>query len=72
MAKAQTIKVRCNGAGEHVNDIDIEKIVKPVVVTRSATPSKPREIPERSVFKCKFCQEGRIVITREMVEEASK
>jgi hypothetical protein len=68
MAKNQTIKVRCNGAGGHINDIDLEKIVKPVVVTRSAK----REIPERSVLKCKFCQEGRIVITREMVEEASK
>ncbi len=72
MAKTQTIKVRCNGAGGHVNDIELEKIVKPVVVTRSATPAKPREIPERSVFKCKFCQEGKIVITREMVEEAAK
>jgi hypothetical protein len=72
MAKVQTIKVRCNGAGGHVNEIDLEKIVKPVVVTRSAASSKPHETPQRSVFKCKFCQEGKIVITREMVEEALK
>ncbi len=69
---ATTIKIRCNGAGGHVNEIDLDEITKPVVVMRSASPAKPRKIPERSVFKCKFCQEGRVVITREMVEEASK
>jgi hypothetical protein len=68
---AKTIKIRCNGAGEHVNEIDLDKILKSDVVMRSASPAKPREIPERLVRKCKFCQEGRIVITREMVEEAS-
>ncbi|MDZ7292855.1 MAG: hypothetical protein ONB44_07175 [candidate division KSB1 bacterium] len=66
----KTIKVRCNGAGEHINEIDIDKILRPVIVIRGTTPTKPREIPERTVFKCKFCTAGRVVVTKEMVEEA--
>ncbi len=68
----KTIKVRCNGAGEHVNEIDLDTITKPVIVTRSSTPAKPREIPARTVLKCKFCEAGKVVITREMAEDATK
>jgi len=68
---AKTIKVSCNGGGHHVNDVDLEKILKPVIVTRSA-PAKPPEIPQRSVLDCQFCREGKVVVTREMVEDATQ
>ncbi|MDZ7363740.1 MAG: hypothetical protein ONB46_23940 [candidate division KSB1 bacterium] len=68
---AKTIKVSCNGAGHHVNEVDLDKILKPLIVTRSTT-AKPREIPERSVLPCQFCREGKVVVTREMVEDAQK
>ncbi len=68
---AKTIKVSCNGAGHHINEVDLDKILKPVIVTRSAPP-KPKEIPERSVLPCQFCREGKVVVTREMVEDANQ
>jgi len=69
---AKTIKITCTGADQHLNEIELAKILQPVVVTRSATPAKPQKIPARSVFYCKFCKEGKIVVTREMVEETLK
>jgi hypothetical protein len=68
---AKTIKVSCNGASHHVNEVDLDKLLKPVIVTRSA-PAKPREIPQRFVLHCQFCREGKIVVTREMVEDAER
>jgi hypothetical protein len=69
---AKTIKVTCNGAEHHINEIELDKILQPVMVTRSAIPAKAKQIPERSVFHCKFCREGKVVVSREMVEEAAK
>jgi len=66
---AKKIKVACNGGGRHINEVDLDKILQPVVVTRSA---KPREIPARSVLHCEFCREGKVVVTRDMVEDATK
>jgi len=68
----QTIKVTCTGAGQHVNAIELKRILQPAVVTRSAKPAKPPAIPPRSVFYCQFCKEGKIVVTREMVEDVMK
>lgn len=67
---AKTIKVTCTADHTHVNEIELEKILKPVIVARSAAPSRPREIPQRSVFKCEYCQTGKVVVTREMVQDA--
>jgi len=69
---AKTIKVTCTGADQHVNEIALTKILQPQIVTRSGKPAKPPVIPPRSVFYCKFCKEGKIVVTREMVEETMK
>jgi hypothetical protein len=69
---SKTIKVACNGSDHHVNEIELEKILKPVIVTRSAAPAQAGKIPERSTFHCRFCKEGKVIITREMVEDASQ
>lgn len=71
MTLPKTIKVACTGAAHHVNEIDLDKLFKPVIVTRSATPPRIREIPARSVLHCQFCGEGKVVITRDMVEDAA-
>lgn len=71
MAMLKTIKVTCTGAAHHVNEIDLDKLLKPVIVTRSATPPKIQEVPARSVLHCQFCPEGKVVITRAMVEDAT-
>jgi hypothetical protein len=65
----QIIKIKCNGPNQHVNDIDLGKVLQPTTVVRSTLlgfrPGPP-EIPERLVLRCRFCTEGRVVITREM------
>lgn len=62
------IKVRCNGAGKHVNEIDYEKSLKPAVVLRGGTPRvADADLPERLVFDCKECAEGKVIVTREMM-----
>jgi len=70
MAMTKTIKVTCSGADQHLNEIELAKIVQPTPVTRGTT--KPKEIPARSVFPCQFCKAGKVVVTREMVEDATK
>lgn len=62
------IKVRCNGASKHVNEVDYEKSLKPTVVLRGG-PARvaDADLPERLVFDCKECTDGKIVVTREMM-----
>lgn len=71
---ATIIKVRCNGPGKHVNDVDIDELIRPTPVLRSiiydplAEAAKPA-LQLRYQLKCRFCTEGRVVVTREMIEE---
>jgi hypothetical protein len=65
---AEQIKVKCNGAQAHVNEINLDDVLKRDVVVRgTATPAL--DLPERLVLKCRHCAEGRVVITREMLEQ---
>jgi len=72
---ATIIKVRCNGPDKHVNEVDIEKLIRPTPLLRciiSYDPSAEVAAPppeDRYVFKCRFCTEGRVVVTREMIEK---
>lgn len=63
---AKIINVRCNGAGKHVNEVDIDKITQPTMVVRGH-PKK--SLRERYVLPCQFCTEGKVIVTREMIEE---
>jgi len=62
------IKVRCNGAGKHVNEVDYEKSLKPTVILRGS-PSRvaDADLPERLNIRCKECAEGEVIVTREMM-----
>lgn len=66
------IKVKCNGSGKHVNEVDVQKILKKDVVLkgRFLGRNKPDQssIPERIVLKCKKCPNGKVIITRKMIE----
>ncbi|MBL8171723.1 MAG: hypothetical protein JNJ50_26430 [Acidobacteria bacterium] len=67
---ARILKVQCNGAGQHVNDVDLDRALEESVVYRGAE-SRLHNLPERGVtLKCQMsgCT-GRIVITRLMLEE---
>ena len=60
------IKVRCNGSGKHVNELDLDKYTKPQIVVRGQPKSN---LPERLVIPCQHCTEGKLIITRKMIEE---
>jgi len=66
---AQSIKVRCNGSGKHVNEFtkkDLEKYTTPTGVVRGESK---KSFPERIVIPCQYCTEGEVIITRKMIEE---
>ena len=63
------IKVKCTGPNEHVNEIDIENVLGTDVVLLGTPIETGRPIPPRIVRKCEVCAEGKVIITREMIEE---
>jgi hypothetical protein len=66
---AKIIKVQCTGRERHINEIDLEDVLGPNVVMYGNPINTGRPIPERIVRKCEQCSEGRVIITREMIEE---
>ena len=63
------IKVKCTGPNEHVNEVDIENVLGTDVVLLGTSIETGRPIPQRIVRKCEVCTEGKVIITREMIEE---
>ena len=63
---AKLINVRCNGLGKHVNEVDIDKITKPTIVVRGQPKQSLRE---RYVLSCQYCTEGKVIVTRKMIEQ---
>jgi kynurenine formamidase len=67
---AKIISVRCTGAGRHENEIDLENILGTDVVLHGTPIDTGRPIPQRIVRRCEICNEGKVVLTREMIEES--
>jgi len=68
---AKIIKVKCAGQDAHVNEIDLDALLRPTVVVRGGgapAPTEP-EIEERYAVPCRRCS-ARVVITREMARKA--
>lgn len=65
---ATIIKVPCTGRGQHVNEIDLDDVLGDDVVLHGAAIDTGRQIPARIVRRCDECDEGRVIITREMIE----
>lgn len=63
---SKILKVRCNGSGKCVNEVDIEKITKPTIVVRGGP--KP-SLQDRYVLPCQSCATGKVIVTRKMIEE---
>jgi hypothetical protein len=63
---AKIIKVRCNGGGKHINEVDIDKITRPTIVVRG---HPKQNLQDRYVLPCQHCTEGKVIITRKMIEE---
>ena len=66
---ARIIKVRCAGVGQHVNEIDLDDVLGGMVILHGSPIDTGRPIPERIVRRCDVCSEGRVIITREMIEK---
>ena len=63
------IKVRCNGPNKHVNEVDLNKALKENVVLRGVQPPTTQSTPERIVLPCQQCTEGKVILSRKMIEE---
>jgi len=62
------IKIECYGVGQHINDVDLDRAMEEAVVYKGAE-ARLQNLPERVTLRCRVCAEGRIVITRSMLEE---
>jgi hypothetical protein len=66
---AKIIKVRCTGLGEHENEIDLEDVIGSDVVIYGGPITTGRDLPARIVRRCAVCEEGKVIVTREMIEQ---
>ena len=66
---AKIVKITCNGGGQHVNDVDLDRALEEYIVYRGAE-SRLQNLPERLPLRCQVsgCT-GRVVITRKMLKE---
>lgn len=69
----QIVKVKCNGPNKHVNEVDLDALLKTTVMVRgpSASDILPDDLPNELVKRCRECISD-VVITREMLREMLK
>ncbi len=67
----KSIKIKCNGPGKHVNDVDLDKHLQPQTILRNTSLHNNHDIPERLVLQCQHCTEGKVIITMEMIKAAT-
>lgn len=60
--------IRCNQPERPVNKVDLDRALEEVIVYKGAE-ARLQNLPERVTLRCRVCAEGRIVITRPMLEE---
>lgn len=65
----QIIKVRCNGPNKHVNEVDLTDALREDSIAKRADYSAS-SVPERIVLRCHECADGRVIVTRAMIEDA--
>ena len=64
---ARTLTIRCNGPEQHENEVNIDALFTPCFVVREDSPGDA--LPRRRVLDCKECSSGKVIITREMIQE---
>jgi len=65
---ANIISVQCTGPGRHVNEINLEDVLGTTTILHGSPIITGQSVPERIVRKCEMCSEGKVIITREMIE----
>ena len=66
---ANIIKVKCNGPNTCVNEVDLDNALHTGFITKAIGATPPPRIPERIVRDCKHCTQGKVIVTRQMIEE---
>jgi len=66
---AKIIKVRCTGPEQHENEIDLDDVIGSDVVIYGGPIATGRDLPARIVRRCAVCEEGKVIVTREMIEQ---
>jgi hypothetical protein len=66
---AEIIKVRCNGPKQHVNEVDLGVALREQPITRQVNFTA-LDVPDRIVLHCHQCADGRVILTRAMIEQA--
>lgn len=67
---AKIVKVRCTGAGQHENEVDLEDVIGSDVVIYGGPIATGRDLPAQIVRRCAVCNEGKVIVTRDMIEKA--
>ena len=65
---ARIIRVQCTGKDQHVNEIDLDDVLGSDVVLYGGPIITGRDVPARIVRRCDVCDEGKVIITRDMIE----
>ena len=68
------IKVRCTGPGRHINEVDLGDLLQDTPIYKFApsdNPSPFEEFKDRYEKVCRGCT-YKVVVTREMINDASK
>ena len=65
----QIIKVRCNGSNKHVTEVDLDDAMREDSIARQ-TDLSSSSVPQRIVLRCRECADGRVIVTRAMIEDA--
>ena len=67
----ELVKVRCNGPNKHVNEVDLSAALLEVPITRGVDTSTAG-LPDRIVLRCCECADGKVIVTRAMIEDARR
>jgi len=66
---AEIIKIRCNGPNQHVNEVDLGEALREQPIARHVVFTPP-DVPERIALHCRECTDGKVILTRAMIEQA--
>lgn len=68
-AMPKIIKVKCTGPEQHENEINLTDIIGSDVVIYGGPIATGRDLPARIVRRCDICDQGKVIISRETIEE---
>jgi hypothetical protein len=65
----EIIKIKCNGPNKHINEVDLDDALREQPIAR-LTDASYSSMPDRIVLRCRECVDGRVIVTRAIIERA--